>query len=102
MTADPVTVPNSGPVIDVAIEALRTAFSTAPVFIRSGGTIPVVQLLHRWRVPTVLMGLALPNDRMHGFDERLYLPNLHRGITASIRFIDGLARRCASMQEPAL
>jgi acetylornithine deacetylase/succinyl-diaminopimelate desuccinylase-like protein len=91
VVSDPVTVPRAGPAIEAAVDAVHAAFGVTPVFIRSGGTVPVVHLLRRWRIPTVLMGLALPNDGMHAPNERLYLPNLHSGIAASIQFMARLA-----------
>jgi acetylornithine deacetylase/succinyl-diaminopimelate desuccinylase-like protein len=98
MTADPVTTPRSGPAVEAAIAAMRAAFGVAPVFVRIGGTIPVVHVLQRRRIPTVLMGLALPDDRMHAPNERLHLPNLYRGIAASLHFMATLAAGYAAPQ----
>jgi acetylornithine deacetylase/succinyl-diaminopimelate desuccinylase-like protein len=38
-------------------------------------------------VPVVLLGLALPDDRAHAPNERLYLPNLWQGIDTLIWFL---------------
>ncbi|HEV3052258.1 MAG TPA: dipeptidase [Longimicrobium sp.] len=76
------------PALRAAARALRQAFGRDAVFLRSGGTIPVVSALaEALRAPVVLMGLALPDDRMHGPDEKMHLPNLFRGIEASLRFL---------------
>ena len=59
------------------------------MFLRSGGTIPVVRLLREaLGIPVVLMGLTRPDDRIHGVDEKFHLSNLERGIAASTRFLE--------------
>jgi acetylornithine deacetylase/succinyl-diaminopimelate desuccinylase-like protein len=86
-------------VIDVRHPAMRAAaiaykrgFGRAPVFIRSGGTIPAVSLFQRLLgIPSVLMGFALPDSRIHAPNERFHLPNFRRGIAASIWFLHLLA-----------
>ena len=59
-----------------------------PVFLRSGGTIPIVNHFQEWLgIPTVLMGFALPDDRIHAPNEKFHLPNFYRGITTSLCFL---------------
>jgi acetylornithine deacetylase/succinyl-diaminopimelate desuccinylase-like protein len=61
------------------------------VFLRSGGTIPVVdELARRLGVPTVLMGFALPDGGMHAPNEKAHLPTLRRGVVACGRFLEVL------------
>jgi acetylornithine deacetylase/succinyl-diaminopimelate desuccinylase-like protein len=38
-----------------------------------------------------MMGFALPDDRMHGTNERFRLANFHRGIQTSLAFFEELA-----------
>ncbi|HEX2076512.1 MAG TPA: dipeptidase [Longimicrobium sp.] len=91
--ARPALVDRGHPVMRTAAAALRAAFGADAVFLRSGGTIPVVSALaEATGAPVVLMGLALPDDRMHGPDEKMSLDNLFRGIEASIRFLEGVGR----------
>jgi hypothetical protein len=33
------------------------------------------------------MGFGLPDDRIHGPNEKFHLPNFHKGIETSIRFL---------------
>jgi hypothetical protein len=35
----------------------------------------------------VLMGFGLASDAIHGPNERFHLPNFHKGIETSIRFL---------------
>jgi len=77
-----------------AVAACRKGFGTTPVFLRSGGSIPVVnsfQLL--LGVPTILMGFALPDDRIHAPNERFHLPNFYQGIASCISFLREIGSR---------
>lgn len=68
--------------------AYRKGFGRAPVFLRSGGTIPVVNDFQELLgIPTVLMGFALPDDRMHAPNEKFHLPNFFKGIATATHFL---------------
>jgi acetylornithine deacetylase/succinyl-diaminopimelate desuccinylase-like protein len=80
------------PAIQMAAQAYRKGFGSAPVFLRSGGTIPIVNSFQKiLGLPTVLMGFALPDDRMHAPNEKFHLPNFYRGIATSIWFMQMIA-----------
>jgi len=86
--AKPALVSRNHPAMRAAAAAYRAGFGTAPVFLRSGGTIPAVNIFQETLViPTVLMGFALPDDRMHAPNEKFHLPSFFNGITTSIRFL---------------
>jgi acetylornithine deacetylase/succinyl-diaminopimelate desuccinylase-like protein len=88
LLAKPALVNRNHPMIRAAAVAYGKGFGTAPVFLRSGGTIPVVSLFQEMLgIPTVLMGFALPDDRMHAPNEKFYLPNFYNGIATSIWFL---------------
>jgi acetylornithine deacetylase/succinyl-diaminopimelate desuccinylase-like protein len=92
MTAKPVLVDRSHPFIRVAAAACEKAFGASPVFVRCGGTNPAVTAFqHTLNSPIALMGFALPGDRIHAPNERFHLPNFHKGIAMSIRFMHALA-----------
>jgi acetylornithine deacetylase/succinyl-diaminopimelate desuccinylase-like protein len=77
-----------------ASTAYLRGFGARPVFLRSGGTIPVVNMLQQaLGTPTVLMGFALPGDHIHGPNERFYLPNFFKGIATSIWFLSEIGSR---------
>jgi acetylornithine deacetylase/succinyl-diaminopimelate desuccinylase-like protein len=89
-------VDRSHPALRAAFLAYRNGFGQAPRFLRCGGTIPVVNTIQETLgIPTVLMGFALPDDRIHGPNERFYLPNFFNGIATSIWFLSavGATRR---------
>ena len=88
LMAQSALVDRDHPAIRAAVRAYRNGFGVTPVFIRSGGTIPVVSLLQeRLRTRTVLMGFALPDDRMHAPNEKFHLPNFYNGIATSLWFL---------------
>jgi len=75
-----------------AAAAYKAAYQHPPVFMREGGSIPVVnQFESDLRLPTVLMGFGLPGDRIHSPNERFYVPNFFKGIETSIRYLDLLS-----------
>lgn len=76
------------PWMRAAIAAMKASFGKEPLFMRQGGTIPIVGLVkEKLDVDTVLMGFALPDDGIHGPNERQYLPNFYIGIETYIRFL---------------
>jgi len=75
-----------------AIRALKTGFGKEPVFMREGGSIPIVFTLEEClKAPTVLLGFGLPDENAHSPDEHLNLNNFHNGIQTSAAFYDELA-----------
>ena len=73
--------------------AYRRVFGRGPVWLRSGGSIPVVSEFQRQLgIPTVLMGFASPGDSLHGPNEKFSLKNFQRGILTSIAFLEELGR----------
>jgi acetylornithine deacetylase/succinyl-diaminopimelate desuccinylase-like protein len=81
------------PIMRAAARAYEAGFGRAPVFLRSGGTIPVVNNLSEvLAAPVVLMGFALPDDGMHAPNEKFHLPQLMRGIATVIAFFEEVAR----------
>ncbi|HEY4587637.1 MAG TPA: hypothetical protein VII86_00330, partial [Thermoanaerobaculia bacterium] len=61
-------------------------------FLRSGGSIPVVNVFQEvLGIPTALMGFALPDDRIHAPNERFHLASFTRGIATCLAFLDEMA-----------
>lgn len=81
------------PAMKAAAAAFTAVFENPPVFMREGGSIPVVgQFQEYLGLETVLMGFGLPSDNLHAPNERFYLPNFYRGIETSIRFLAEYSR----------
>jgi acetylornithine deacetylase/succinyl-diaminopimelate desuccinylase-like protein len=86
--ADPALIDRRHPAMSAAATAYRKGFGRGPVFVRSGGTIPVVNTFQEaLGIPTVLMGFALPDDRIHAPNEKFHLPNFFKGITTCLWFL---------------
>jgi acetylornithine deacetylase/succinyl-diaminopimelate desuccinylase-like protein len=92
-SAMPAVADRGHPAMSAAARAYRLGFGARPVFLRSGGTIPIVSTFHQsLGIPTVLMGFALPDDQMHAPNEKFHLPNFFNGIATSIHFLAGLGK----------
>jgi len=62
-------------------------FGKETVYIRSGGSIPIVGLFdEHLHMPSVMMGFGLPDDNLHAPNEKFNLSNFHRGIESVVRF----------------
>jgi acetylornithine deacetylase/succinyl-diaminopimelate desuccinylase-like protein len=86
--AEPALIDRDHPFLMAAARAYHCAFRAPVVFLRSGGTIPIVSLVQKiLEIPVVLMGFGLPDDRIHGPNEKFHLPNFRNGIETSIRFL---------------
>jgi acetylornithine deacetylase/succinyl-diaminopimelate desuccinylase-like protein len=91
--ARPVLLPVDTPVVKAAQRAVERAFGTPPVFIREGGSIPVVETFGRvFGAPVVLLGFGRPDDRAHGPDEKLGLTDFRKGVRTSAWLWEELGR----------
>jgi len=80
------------PAMKAAFRAYSEVFGKRPIFVREGGSIPIVAAFQRvLGIETVLMGFGLPDDRLHSPNEKFHLPNFYRGIETSIHFMRFLA-----------
>ena len=78
--------------IKAATEALHDVFKKDTVYIRSGGSIPIVTDFENvLQIPSVMMGLGLPDDNLHAPNEKFHIPNFYRGIESIINFFHRLA-----------
>ena len=77
--------------IKAATEAMHEVFKKNTVFIRSGGSIPIVSDFQNvMKTPSVMMGFGLPDDNLHAPNEKFHIPNFYRGIESIIRFFEKL------------
>jgi acetylornithine deacetylase/succinyl-diaminopimelate desuccinylase-like protein len=79
-----VVVPLDSPFVAAAARAIERGFGRAPVYIREGGSIPVVTAFReKLGVNTLLLGWGLDDDNTHSPNEKFCLADFHRGIKAS-------------------
>ncbi len=92
--AEPAITARDSPAVAAMSEAMEAVWGRRPLFERSGGTIPVVATLQkRLGMESLLVGSSLPDDAMHGPNEKLHLPTWHRFIEALVRFFCRLEQR---------
>jgi len=92
--AAPSLVDPANEFIQVSAEAMTEVFGNRTVFIRSGGSIPIVGLFQQHLgIPSVMMGFGLPDDNLHAPNEKFHLPNFFRGIEAVARYLELLGER---------
>ena len=74
-----------------SVEAMHEIFGKDTVYIRSGGSIPIVTQFEKdLKIPSIMMGMGLPDDNLHAPNEKFHIPNFHRGIESLIRFFQKL------------
>jgi acetylornithine deacetylase/succinyl-diaminopimelate desuccinylase-like protein len=90
---EPSLIPVDNPYIRAATRALHEVWGKDTVFIRSGGSIPIVGDFDRnLGAPSVMMGFGLPDDNIHAPNEKFHLKNFELGIESLIRFLEEVGR----------
>jgi acetylornithine deacetylase/succinyl-diaminopimelate desuccinylase-like protein len=75
--------------VKASTEAMHEVFGKDTVYIRSGGSIPIVaQFANDLKIPSVMMGFGLPDDNLHAPNEKFHIPNFYRGIESLARFFE--------------
>jgi acetylornithine deacetylase/succinyl-diaminopimelate desuccinylase-like protein len=90
-SGDPIVVGTDNPYVTAAKEAMREVFGKETVFVRGGGSIPIVGDIERHlKIPAVMMGFGLPDDNLHAPNEKFQIANFYRGIESIIRMFERL------------
>jgi acetylornithine deacetylase/succinyl-diaminopimelate desuccinylase-like protein len=80
------------PAVAAAARAMQAGFGKAPVFIGTGGTIgPVASFDRILKLPQVLIGVGLPDDRIHAPNEKFTLSQFFGGIKTMCALYDEIA-----------
>jgi len=88
-SGEPCLIPVDNPYIRAATRALHEVWGKETVFIRSGGSIPIVgDFARHLGLPSVMMGFGLPDDNLHAPNEKFNLKNFELGIESVIRFLE--------------
>lgn len=73
--------------------AMTKAFGKKTVFMREGGSIPIVTVFtKKIKAPSVLMGLGLNTENLHSPNEHFDLNHFHLGILSSAYFLQEYAK----------
>jgi len=76
-----------------AAKAMSKAFGKKTVFMREGGSIPIVVVFaNKLKAPPVLMGLGLNSENLHSPNEHFDLNHFQLGILSSAYFLDEFAK----------
>ena len=96
-------VPLDSPYMAAAAQAIEQGFGRPPVFIREGGSIPIVNLFRdELGVDTLLLGWGLDDDNAHSPNEKFSLADFHRGIRTSAHLWSELSKiAVATRSRPA-
>lgn len=89
----PAVTPLDHPGIGPASRALEAGFGKAPLFQRSGGSVPVVAALDAGLgLKTLMVGFANPTGNFHAPNEWMSLRNLRDGMASLVHLWSGLGR----------
>ena len=90
LSAGPAIIVNPDhPAIHVAAQSFRDILGKETVFIRSGGSIPIVgDFATHLGIPTILMGFGLPDDGLHSPNEKYKVANYYAGIMTIAHFFE--------------
>ena len=97
--AVPVKIDYKSPAVQTAALAYEKGFGHKPVYLRGGGSLPIVREMMdtlsvaqipnlRREIPVVMIGFGLPDDRTHSPNEKFHLPNFYHGIETVIHYLD--------------
>jgi acetylornithine deacetylase/succinyl-diaminopimelate desuccinylase-like protein len=90
-SGDPIVVSTDNEYVGAAVKAMHEVFGKDTVFVRGGGSIPIVgDFVRELKIPTVMMGFGLPDDNLHAPNEKFHLANFYRGIESIVLFLSGL------------
>lgn len=91
--AHPILVETDTPYMKAAHRAVTRGFGKEPVYMREGGSIPVVTTLRaQLGIDTILLGLGLPDDNTHSPNEKFNLDDFQRGIETVAHLMDELSK----------
>src|SRR5690625_3586730 len=77
------------PLIQKAAACYEKAFENETVFVRMGGSIPVVEWLDSiYNIPIILLGFGTPEDRLRSPNESFPLDMLEKGIETLVYYWD--------------
>jgi acetylornithine deacetylase/succinyl-diaminopimelate desuccinylase-like protein len=87
-----VVMPIESPYLQAAAAAIEAGFGQRPVFIREGGSIPIVNTFAEvLNADVLLLGWGQNDDNPHSPNEKFSLDDYHRGIRASAALWQKLA-----------
>lgn len=71
--------------VGLALDAFERSVGRRPVLIRTGGTMPIIPMLEKKSIPTILSGFGVPGSNIHAPNERLLARYLPIGVDSARR-----------------
>ncbi|SHG20865.1 dipeptidase [Ornithinibacillus halophilus] len=79
------------PLIQKAADSYTKAFGKETVYVRMGGSIPVVEWIEAiYKMPIVLLGFGTPEDRLHSPNESFPLDSYDKGMETLVYYWDSI------------
>ena len=86
-----IVFPLDSPLMEAAAEAIEVGFGKRPVFMREGGSIPIVSnFAEELKAEVLLLGWGQNDDNLHSPNEKFSLDAYQRGICSSAALWDRL------------
>ncbi|MFC5450145.1 dipeptidase [Paenibacillus aestuarii] len=87
LRGNPFITPIDEPVMVAAASAYEETFGVFPVYTRSGGSVPIIEVFGRvLDAPVVLLGFGVPGENLHAPNEHFHLENWDNGLETISRF----------------
>lgn len=88
-----IVIPLDSPYLAAAADAIEIGFGKRPVFMREGGSIPIVNTFaDTLNADVLLLGWGQNDDNLHAPNESFTLADFQRGIRTSAALWDSLAK----------
>src|SRR5262245_28400497 len=91
-TAEPASFDPEAPALRLSAEAIGRACGTPPVFMRLGGTLPILAGFVERGIPAVVSGFGTGDDAIHAPNESYRLESLRLGEASARELYAALAR----------
>jgi acetylornithine deacetylase/succinyl-diaminopimelate desuccinylase-like protein len=89
----PYVISPDHPFMRSAQAAFARGFGAEPVFLRSGGSIPIVAAFSQvLDVPVIMMDFGLPGENLHAPNEHFHLEHFDKGIATLCSYWEELGR----------
>ena len=90
-SGDPFVVDTDNSFVQAATAAMKDVFGKETVYVRGGGSIPIIgDFVRVLKTPTLIMGFGLPDDNLHAPNEKFNLGNFHKGVESIVRWMGRL------------
>lgn len=87
LSANAYIVEPNHPLIEKAAKSYTKAFGKETVYVRMGGSIPVVEWIEAiYDIPIILLGFGTPDDRLHSPNESFPLDSFDKGMETLVYY----------------